>query len=418
MARKGRRSEAQRTADLLLSLPEGIQIGQWRDGRGKPYYVRYGKQRTVESFEREVDRNDLAEKKAAAMKEHGAAIMDVDPKEWREWLAFRQRCPAPLHELEAAWVAHGGATKRIRVLTKDAVQLYLSLRLKEDIQKDSDTHRHLKLHLGRLADASGALPLDDITPDMIRDLLEKVVSKKTGQKIGKTAKRHHRKDWNTFFKRAIAEEWMISRKNPCATVKPPRIEVKEKTPLKARAVFDLLKFNLNQPVIGRMVLELYGFLRAASAERLKKEHLRFDQRGIRLPGSRRDEETGDAMQNHKSGKTKFRQGHAPVLWAWLEHVNEKCWTEIDEGNYGHKKSAAFLRARVVNPRNALRDSCISYHLSAFKNPPLTTYLAQHRTMWMTETYEGIVDEADAKLVMAMTPAMVRLDWEEFLKLAA
>lgn len=413
--KRGRRTEAQRTGELMVTLPEGIQIGRWSDPlRKKVFFVRWGKDRKVESFESEGDRNDAAEKLSENRETDGSAVLEFDPQAWREWKAFRQRCPAPYHELEAAWIAHGGASKRIIVITKDAAERYLALRLSEDIEKDSDTHRHVKLHLKRLCDAYGDLPLDSVTPDMIRDLMEKIVSKKTGNKLGKLAKRHHRKDWNTFFKRSIAEEWMGSRKNPCSAVKPPRVDPKDKTPLSARAVFDLLKFNHDEPVIGRIVLELYGFLRAASAERLKKEHLRFDAKGIRLPGARVDEETGETKKNHKSGKTKYRQGHAPVLWDWLTHAPEACWTSINEGNYGHKKGAAFLRAHVVNPRNGLRDSCISYHLGGFKNPPLTTYLAQHRHMSMTETYEGIVDDNDAKLVMAMTPENVLLTWEEFI----
>jgi hypothetical protein len=414
-ARRGRRTESQRTADLLETLPEGIQIGRWSDGRRKSFFVRYGKQRSVESFESEGDRNDLAEKKSEQMKENGTAILDVDPAEWREWKAFRARCPAPLHELEEAWITRSG--RKIHVLTKDAAVKYLALRLKEDIEENSDSHRHIRLHLQRLSDAYGDLPLDKVTPDLIRDLLEKIVSKKTGKKLGKLAKRHHRKDWNTFFKRCIAEDWM-DRKNPCSAVKPPRVDEEEKTPLKPRQVFDLLKFNRDEPVVGRIALELFGFLRAASAERLKKEHLKFETKGIRMPGTRRNETTGELRQNHKSGKTKFRQGHSAVLWDWLKHAPEECWTDINEGNYGHKKSAAFLRARVVNSGNALRDSCLSYHLAMEKNPPLTAYLAQHSRMSQTETYEGIVEESDAKLVMAMTPAAVTLTWEEFLKKAA
>lgn len=413
-ARRGRRSEAQRTADLLESLPEGIQIGHWRDGRRKAFFVRYGKERKVESFEMEGDRNDLAEKKAQAAREHGTAILEVDPKEWMEWKAFRQRVPAPLHELEAAWLAQQGAPK-ISVLTKDAVLRYLTLRLAEDMEENSDTHRHVKLHLQRLVDFGGELPLNSWTPDLIRDVLAKLVGSKgksKGKPVSKLTKRHHRKDWNTFFKRCGDEGWMTA-KNPCSAVKPPRVEDEDKTPLKAREVFDLLHFNHAEPVVGRIALELYGFLRAASAERAKKEHLRFDVKGIRLPGFREDEETGQKLKNHKSGKTKFRQGHPEILWLWLAHASEECWTAIDEGNYGHKKSQAFLRARVTNPGNALRDTCISTHLAAFKNPPQTAYFAQHSRMAQTETYEGVMEEADAKLIMAMTPDAVRGSWEEF-----
>ena len=406
--RRGRKTEAQRSAELAQALPEGIQIGKWRDGRAKPFFIRFGADRRVQSYEVEQDRNDAAEKMAEAREKEGSAILDFDPDAWREWKAFRKRCPAPLHELEELW----RNTRHDTMLVKDAIPRYMALRLSEDVAKDSDTHRHMDLHLTRLSDALGALRLDQVTPDLIRDLMGKLLARDRKSKASNDTKRDHRKNWNTFFQRAVDEDWCA--KNPCAKVKPPQVFEQDKVPLTPREIFELLKHNHDQPIIGRLALELFGFLRNASAQRLKKEDLSFDRRGIRLPGAARDEETGQMVINHKSKKTKFRQGHPPVLWAWLEYAAEECWTEIGEHNYDFRKGEAFLRARVKNAGNVLRDSCISYHLAAFKNPPLTSYLAQHARMSQTETYEGMADETDAKLVMAMTPDAVKLPWEQFL----
>lgn len=405
--KRGRKGESQRSEELAITLPPGIQIGTWRDGRSKPFYVRYGKERHVQSYASERERNDYAEKLADVREREGSSVLEFVPDEWREWRAFRQRCPAPLHELEALWLG----TRRDTMLVKDAIPRYLALRLSEDVTEGSDTHRHMDLHLKRLNEAFGALRLDQVTPDLIRDLMGKLLARDRKSEASNDTKRDHRKNWNTFFQRAVDEDWCV--KNPCEKVKPPQVFEQDKTPLTPREIFELLKHNANQPVIGRITLELYGFLRNASAQRLKKEELRFDARGIRLPGAVRDEETGQMVVNHKSRKTKYRQGHAPVLWAWLEHAPEGCWTEIGEHNYDFRKSEAFIRARVKNVGNVLRDSCISYHLAAFKNPPLTSYLAQHARMSQTETYEGVVEESDAKLVMAMTPNAVKLTWVQF-----
>src|SRR4051812_12692031 len=88
---RGRKSEARRSIELKESLPEGVQIGCWSDGRGKPHFVRFGAERTVESFASEQDRNDRAEALAAALIEHGATALDVDMGEWRRYQDFRRR---------------------------------------------------------------------------------------------------------------------------------------------------------------------------------------------------------------------------------------------------------------------------------------------------------------------------------------
>lgn len=408
--KRGRRSEADRTAELAGTLPRGIRIGVWGDGRSKPFFVRHGKERTVQSFASEQERNDCAEKLAQAKEEGGTGVLNLNVAEWREWVAFRARCPAPLAELERLWHERGTGSAP---LVKDAVPRYLKLRLAEDIHEDSDTYRHMKLHLQRLIDRFGPLRIDQVHPDSLRELMAELKGRKAGTLASKDTKRDHRKNWNTFFQRAVDEEWCS--RNPCAKVKPPKIRKQEKEPLPPRAIFDLLKANRDEPVVGRMVLELFGGLRAASAERLKKEHLKFDTKGIRMPGAVRDPVTGEIINNHKSGTTKFRQGHPAVLWAWLHHVGDAAWTEITEANYAPQKSEAFKRAGVINPGNVLRDTFCSYHLAAFKDRALTALLMQHKRMNQTETYEGVAEEADAKLVMAMMPETVTGTFEALLE---
>jgi integrase len=154
----------------------------------------------------------------------------------------------------------------------------------------------------------------------------------------------------------------------------------------------LFSKNRDFPIVGRMALELWGGLRASSAERAQKEHFNFKEKGFELPG-----------QKHKSGKRKYRSGHPETLWKWLEHAGDRAWTEITEKNYDRLKGEAFIRAGVTNPGNGLRHSFVSYHLACYKNPGLTQRLAQHRHFSTTEGYEGFATEADAKLWEAILP---------------
>jgi hypothetical protein len=47
--------------------------------------------------------------------------------------------------------------------------------------------------------------------------------------------------------------------------------------------------------------------------------------------------------------------------------------------------------------------------------PFVSYMMQHTSLKMTERYEGVAEELDAKLVLSMTPAATRLTWEQFEK---
>lgn len=396
--KRGRRTEAQRTEELNTSLPLGIRIGQWGDDRRKPWFVRWGKDRKVESFAVERDRNDAAEKLAGAKETDGSAVLQFDAVAWREWQAFRVRCPAPLHELEALWRDKGAARPGMTVA--DAIARYKALRLAEGMVENSDTHRHVKLHLTRFEKEFGFLDLKALTPDLIREWLAKLTNPDNGNPMSSLTRRHHRKDVNTFLKRCVGEEWCA--KNPCEKVVPPKIEEEDKEVLTARQIFDLLHFNRDEAVIGRMAFELFGGLRCSSVERLTPEHVKRDAKGIRLPGAL-----------HKSTKTKFRQGHPDVLWAWFDHMGERIWTEVSQKNYDEKKRDAFVRARVPNSGNVLRSSFASYMLAVKKSVPEVSYLMQHRKTTTTEIYEGVADENDAKLVLAMTPEAVALTWEAF-----
>jgi site-specific recombinase XerD len=263
------------------------------------------------------------------------------------------------------------------------------------VNRDSDTGRHLDLHLQRrFAGKFGGMRLDAVTPDMLRNWLDDIVSEKTGEKLGTIAKRQHRKDLNVFFVRAIREGWV--KKNPCELVDLPEVPVKDVQILTVDQAKQLLFANRKQPIAARLALEMFGGLRAASAERIKKDHIDFEARGIRFPGGL-----------HKGGKTLYRQGQPDVLWQWLKAAPETCWTDIDEGNYGAQKSAAVRRAfgpDFTMPHNALRHSFASYHLAAFKSIAQTGYLMQHTNGHTTGIYEGVAREAEAKKYFSISPS--------------
>lgn len=376
--------ERRRTEKLKSTLPELIRIGQWGNERAKSFFVRYGPERKLKSFATEIERNDFATTLAQKNEYYGAAMLeDFDLDEWQE---FKR------------WKAN--SENRTPLVSK-AVSDYLALRVHEGMVVDSDTHRHVTKHLGRLSAKFGPKHLDEIISDELREWLSALSNPRDGKPMSLVTIKNHRKDVNTFFERAVLEEWI--GKNPCNRVKPPKIPEGNKEPLAPKLIFQLLHANLTEPVMGRIALELFGGLRYSSAGRLTKDHLDFESKGVAMPG-----------QGHKSEKWKYREGHPSVLWEWLMIAPDNAFTAASVSNYGHLKTAAFLRAGFPNPGNTLRESFASYLLAQSKSYQLVGYLMQHTRVSTTMIYEGKAKKSEAELVFAMTPEAVKGTWEEFL----
>ena len=384
--------------------PRGIRYVD-RPGRKKPFMLEWrptskAPAKTV-SFDNTEDREAAARDLAEKREEHGRTVMDFNPAGWREYVDAKEAAGGAdlrivVHEWKSGRTGSEETTNAHSRAVSVAVESYLKLRLAEDVRKDTDTWRHLELHLKRrFAGAFAKLQLHEVTTELLREWVNGLMNPdKPDTPMSNLTKRHHRKDVNTFFTRAVAEGWL--KHNPCTLVKPPSFDDDEGA-TKDRVIppEDLVKLfakNADQPVIGRMALELFGGMRASSAERAVEANINFAEKGIEMPG-----------QKHKSGKRKYRSGHPANLWAWLEHAGESAWSEVSEKNYDHLKGDAFIRADVRNPGNGLRHSFISYHLAAFQNPPLTQRLAQHTKSSTTDGYEGFATAAGAKIWLGILP---------------
>ena len=385
--------------------PRGIRY-IYRPDRRQPFQLQWrekNKKPTTLSFADEISREKAAKRLADERKAEGEIALSWNAAGWREYLEAKEAAEGAdlrivVHEWKNGRATTGATTDAHSMPVPDAVEKYFKLRLAEDVKEGTDTYRHLDLHLRkRFAVKFKTKMLHEVTSDEIRDWMNGLINPDNGEPMGVVTKGHHRKNVNAFYDRAVLENWV--RFNPCVRVKAPsaKLEDEEDDDIAGRVIpvadlEKLFRMNRDQAVIGRMALELFGGLRAASAERMKKEHVNFAEKGFTLPGVL-----------HKSGKRKYRSGHPDALWAWLAHAGEKMWTEVDEGSYGYLKTQAFIRAGVTNPGNGLRHSFVSYHLALFKNTSNTSYLAQHRRTSTTDGYEGLATEADAKRWAAIFP---------------
>lgn len=373
--------------------PRGI-LYKHRPGRPSPFLLGWDESGVIrwQSFATEQDREDSAKALADKRDEFGKEVLSFDPREWRTWLAFKEKIGvADPMQVASEWLASRG-TPGTTLTVADAVTKYIAHR-KDGEGLSEDTYRHFDTHLkDRFAATHGAMKLFEVTPDVIRAWLTSLRHPKTGKKMGKVTIRHHRKDLNTFLEWGVLEGLIL--RNPCASVAVPKIPEEDVELMTVEEGKKLFEANKGKRVLYRMALEAFGFMRAASAGRAQKGDIKFSSRGIRMPGAK-----------HKSGKKKYRQGHPANLWAWLDAAPDEVWS-MKWWEYRNEKRIAFAVAGLGNSENRLRKTCLSAHLAWLKNQPLTSHLAQHRNTSTTDIYVGEMDEKDGEEWFQIVPPKV------------
>jgi len=406
--------------------PRGIRY-EYRPDRPKtPYYLRWTDSETgirktsryPDTQAREIAAKALADKR----KDHGTSVLTFDPKRWARYLDFQKLVGEDTDPILVAheWLAYRQGIDKSHaegLTVNEACARYIAMRKAEE-KLSKDTWRHIDKHLSkRFCKTLGEKRLVEVTADDIRNWMANLKNPRTNEPMEEQTKKHHRKDVNTFFDRARKEGWIL--RNPCEIVAVPEVDDGEVVVISPEDAFKFFKANLNEPVSGRVALEAFGGLRYSTAGRLQKENLNFEEKGIEMPGNL-----------HKSGKRKWRQGHPAVLWAWLEHAPESCWS-MTLLNYREWKRAALIRAglrplasasnddkeTLRGLRNIWRHSFASYMLAHIKDMPRVGYLMQHSNTKTTEIYEGVATEANARLYLALTPQAVAAakDWAAFKK---
>jgi hypothetical protein len=380
---------------------------EWRRGKGvyyefnknrptRPFILRWSVDGFVrsQSFATEEDREIAARSLTDKREDHGREILTFDPREWRRWLSFLELAgdTDPLlivREWQAFRTDKGLPTASINVA--DAVAQYITFRAEGKLS--ADTRRHIEKHVrDRFGAYFAGEKLRDVTAGKIGDWLKSLrVSRgdREGEPVEALTRRHHRKDVNTFFDFCVTKGWLA--KNPCELVAVPHVEEEDVELMTVEEGRRLFAANEDRPVVGRMALEAFGFLRASRAGLLPREHINFDERGIMLRG-----------EGRKGSKARFRQGHPDNLWAWLNRAPDETWG-LTGWRYRNEKRNAFVRAGLDGSDNRLRKTCLSAHLAWLKNQPLTSYLAQHRHATTTDVYLGVVTERDGAAWFQIRP---------------
>lgn len=215
---------------------------------------------------------------------------------------------------------------------------------------------------------------------------------------------NYRKRLSSFYNFCVRNEWID--RNPVSAVEAPEViqdEVGILTPEEARYLFRA-GIESRPEVLARLALEAFAGLRNSSAARVSIEDIRFENRGIELPAAKL-----------KTKRRHYIDGLPGNLWKWLELCRETAgdWT-LHSRNYLYHKTAVFQaadalsrsegRGGVPHPKNALRHSFATYHVSLHKAPGKTAAILCHKSekkLW--DHYRGKATEAEAREYFSIEP---------------
>lgn len=285
-----------------------------------------------------------------------------------------------------------------------------------------DTHSHRRLHGKRLLAFFKDWTIQDIGSDQLDQWLASLVDGATAEPMSAKSKLHHLKTCRFFF------GWLKDRRklehNPADAVTVPDDVLaldaggepvhRDINILTIPEAQELFRANRDALCIGRLGLEAFGFLRFASAKRVRPQHINWKERGLEMPG-----------HAHKSGERHYVDGWPPNLWRWMKRAPAACW-DLPPRIYADLKREAFARAGLKPPKplqigdgrvwsaleleqfermkNVLRHSGITYHLGAFQNPPLTLQLATKTSIVsLRRDYQGRATKAASLLYWKIIP---------------
>jgi hypothetical protein len=255
-----------------------------------------------------------------------------------------------------------------------------------------DTMRHKRQMIGAFSTAFGGNKLDQVTGPEIEEWIEDDLGVENGDTFD---------GWRRHLRSLFSDFAKLIRNNPCDDIELRGGATEYVNILSVRDTARLFAFALNHKrvALGRLALEAFAGLRFGSSTRLEKADIHFEDRGILLPAFKL--KTGMV-----DGRRHYIDGLPGNLWEWLAATTPDAWT-LTGSDWMHIKSDLFRDAEVPHPRNCLRHSFATYHVSGYKDPGRTAFLLCHRNqekLW--SNYRGNAEQSWGKLYFEISPKTV------------
>lgn len=361
-----------------------------KDARRKRYGIWYprpgGRARRV-FFDTKKERDLILARDLRIAKEQGLAVFAVSASDVRLLKDLREMLPAGVDPREAVrfYLAHNGEGSRVELA--DAVAGFLrSMELRRVAE---DYERHMAKALGRFVDFVGRnLFVNEVETEML-------VSFFSSLPFTPRTLANYQKMLRAFFAWSIKSGYILrSPMEPIASIQVPESEPEFLRVDEAERFF-VRCLEINPDMGPYLALSFFAGLRSASINRLRREDIRFEERGILLPGAK-----------HKTGRRFYVEGFPENLWDWLAPWKKrKHLPELGKTTLNKRREKIYLSAGINFPRNAGRHSFCTYHVALHGDAGKTATLLTHRgsVAMLYNHYRGNATKTDALRYFSIHP---------------
>jgi len=309
-----------------------------------------------------------------AFTNHGSSSLEFTPKELSEWRAFRSLIGegTSLDEVSSVWRQHAKFQDvQLGAMIKQFLVDYERTR-----PESTQGLAHLKPVMLWLETFFGSdKSVSALTLNDARNLFSNLP---TGINATYSKIAYHKKV-RQFFK--YLENKEIIPKNRFALIEIPALTKADKEPKpiltieETKSLFNstasLAELKNRKEIIGRLALEAFTGMRHSTAGRIEGSSIDLDRKLISIKGG----------IDKKGSRYSINENAAePNIWTWLKFSEPETWS-MDYGQYVHAKRKAFERIGYITPKNppknVLRHSFATYHVSLYGSTDKTCNLLNH-----------------------------------------
>ncbi|QYY36723.1 hypothetical protein [Ruficoccus sp. ZRK36] len=257
--------------------------------------------------------------------------------------------------------------------------------------------------LRMLNEALGSLAIQDITPELLEDLLDDLP-------FSETTFNNYLRGYKTFFK------WCTKRKNrfiansPAEALEYKREDAPAKEFLSVSDVKALFREaeKKDPGLIPCLALAFFAGIRAEEIKRLAPEDIHYDDKAINI--------RPEVAKRKRKGRPLPRYiEHLPeALWLWLKpFVDSNSVVQLDRHNLDRRRHRLCVSAGINYPRNAARHSFATYGVAFTSNPGKVCGWTGHRSQQtLEEFYKGLTPKATSKAFFALTPSRSKYELKD------
>ncbi len=253
----------------------------------------------------------------------------------------------------------------------------------------------MKSTFNLLSESLGTLPIRDITPEMLEELLDDLP-------FSDTTYNNYLRAYKTFFKWCTKRQFRFISNSPAEALEYKREDAPAKEFLRVDDVEKLFREaeKKDPGLLPCLALAFFAGIRTEEIKRLSPEDIHVEDKAINI--------RPEVAKRKRKGRPlpRYIEKLPGTLWSWLKpFLDDNSHVMLDKQNLDRRRHRLCVSAGIQYPHNAARHSFATYGVAFTSNPGKVCGWTGHRSQQtLEEFYKGMAPNAAGKAFFAITPS--------------